>query len=249
MSNYRIKDLNKNEKPREKLLKHGVSFLTDEELLALIIGTGGKNISCIDIAREILKESEGFKGLVGYPIENIMRFNNVNIAKACSITAAVEIGLRIYQTKENTLTEIKNPSDAYIILKKDLSYKDKEYLYLLSLNARNKMLSKDLITIGTINETLINPRDVFKKALSKNAVSIIIAHNHPSNDATPSREDILITERILELGIELGIPLVDHLIIINDGYLSLKNEGLMNSNIIFKKKGGDINGETSLIKR
>ncbi len=126
---------------------------------------------------------------------------------------------------------MEKPSDIYQAINKDLYNKEKEYLFIISLDARNKIISKDLISIGTINETLISPREVFRQALLRNSTSIALAHNHPSGNSQPSREDIIITERMVKTGIEIGIPLLDHLIICNDSYTSLKSLGVLKKEV------------------
>lgn len=238
MQNYLIKDLNKNEKPREKLSNKGISALTDEELLALVISSGGKNISAVDLSREILKTHGGLHSLVNLDLESLTSIKHINNAKASSILAACEIGLRICSKKGGNLNRINSPQDVFDLIRKDIFQKDKEHLFLLSLNTRNMLLAKDLISIGTVNETLIHPREVFKKALVRNAVKIILVHNHPSNDPNPSDEDIKITEKVAKSGKQIGIPLIDHVIVCNNDYVSLKAQNIFDT-YKFKSKGGE----------
>ena len=136
------------------------------------------------------------------------------------------------------VTKISCPQDIFKVVRDDLAGKEKEYLYLLSLDSKNKLIAKDIITIGTVTETLIHPREIFKQALIRNAVSIALVHNHPSQDIEPSEEDILLTERLTEAGAVMGIPLVDHLIISNADFVSMKALDLFRSSK-FVSKGGD----------
>lgn len=225
---YRITDLNAQEKPREKLVTAGVSSLTDEELLSIIIRSGGKDSSALDTARKLLKKYGDFKHLLNTDIEELLTIKNIGIAKATCIKAMLEIAVRMKETPKE-LTAIKNPEDVYNLMYKHLYGKQKEHLYLINLNSRNHPISQDLLTIGTTDQTLVSSKDIYKKALAKNASYIILVHNHPSNDPTPSVQDIKITEEVAETGKKIGIPLIDHLIFSDSKYVSLKSLNLFNT--------------------
>ena len=216
-----IKSLNNNEKPREKMIKNGIQNLTNEELLAIILRSGGKDTSAIELARFLLKKHTSFKKFLNIEFEELIQTKHVGVAKATSIKAACEIALRILD-KSTEVKKISTPEDVYKLMYKDLYGKQQEYLYVINLDNKNVPISKDILTIGTINQTLITSRDVYKKALSKNATSIILTHNHPSNDPTPSKEDIVTTETIADAGKKIGIPLLDHVIFSDTNYVSLK---------------------------
>ncbi len=218
----RICDLNKSEKPREKLKKIGCANLTDVELLAIILRSGGKSLSVIHLSRTLLNKFNGFGGLMKANLDELTTFNHIGLAKASSIQAMFEISKRSNNSPAEENFKINKPGDVYQYLKKDLSRQDKENLYLLSLNSRGKVIAKDLITVGTINESLISTREIFKQALARNAVSIILAHNHPSNDPSPSIEDIQVTKRVAKAGEEIGIKLIDHVVITNTNFSSIK---------------------------
>ncbi len=229
---YLIRDLNQNEKPREKLTKLGVSNLTDVELIALLLRSGGKNTSAIDLGRNLLDKFHGLSELAYVDLQQLTQIKFVGIAKASSLLATIEIGLRVQTSVQNEENPcIKRPEDAVNILKKDLFKKQKEHLYLISLNSRNKLIAKDLITVGTINETLLSPREVFKQAFLRNAASMILIHNHPSNDPTPSSEDIKITQKLCDVANEMVIPLLDHIIIADTSFISMKGTGLLINNL------------------
>jgi DNA repair protein RadC len=236
---YLIRDLNQNEKPREKLSKHGAVNLTDVELIALLLRSGGKGVSAIDLSRNLLDKFGGLNNLATADLQQIGQTKYIDVAKASSLVAAFEIAARTNIVIKKDLELIRKPEDAVDLLKKDLFRKQKEHLYLLSLNSRSRLLAKDLITVGTINETLLSPREVFRQAFMRNAVSMIIAHNHPSNDPTPSTEDIEITQKLSDVASEMGIPLLDHLVIAEDSYVSMKAQGLMKSNKLDQVEGGE----------
>lgn len=228
MFNIKIKDLNNKDKPRERLELYGVSVLTDAELLAMVLRSGGKNISVLNLSQQILNTFKGFKGLISADISELKNFKNIGHAKACGLLAACEIALRIRDndiTKQIALTN--DPDLIYKLVKKDFYAKPNEMLCVISLNVRNKVISKDIVSVGSLNETIVHPREIYKLAMSKNASAIILAHNHPSGDPTPSLEDIKITQRVYRAGLDVGINLIDHLIVTDTSYRSLKSLGLL----------------------
>lgn len=217
-----IKDLNAEDKPRERMINFGAQALSDSELLAIILRSGGRQDSAIQIAQQLLKNSGGFKELAEADIKQLINYKNIGAAKACAIKAACEISLRVGFSVHTEKICINKPKDIFELLRKDFFNKKQEHLYMISMDSRNKLITKDLISVGTLNETLIHPREIFKKALAINAYSIALAHNHPSGDPTPSNEDINVTQRIAKIGIEMGIPLLDHIIIAEDNFISIK---------------------------
>ena len=218
----RICDLNNIEKPREKLKRIGGKNLTDVDLLAIVLRSGGKDNSVIKLSRSLLNKYDGLHGLMNVEIEELSTIKDIGFAKASCIKAVFELSNRIGTPLQKETVHINKPKDVYTYLKQEFAHQEKESLYLLSLNVRGKILSKDLLTVGTANESLISPRDIFRKALARNAVSIVLAHNHPSGDPTPSLEDIQITQRIIKAGEELGIKLLDHVVITNTNFVSIK---------------------------
>lgn len=225
--NIKLFDLPISERPRERLLKYGCSTLSDVELLALLLRSGGKGSSVRLVAEDLLRKFKSFKGLMLADIAEIMSYKSVGLAKATSIKAACEIGLRLSSDTINTNILVTNPVDIYNLVRQSLFAKTKEYLYVLSLDARLRVMSTDLVSIGTINETLAHPREVYSIAVRKCAVSIVIAHNHPSNDPTPSSADIEFTKRLTDAGKVLGIKLQDHIIVCDSGFNSLKEMGFV----------------------
>ena len=222
-----LKEIMASERPRERLHKLGSSALSDSELLAIILRSGGKANSVLNLASQILARFGGIKGLLNADFHQLLTLKNVGYAKACSIKALSEIALRMCMDDFEKKVNIKKPADVFTYMRKDFYKKDREHLYLISLDTRSNILSKDLLSTGTINETLVHPREVYRTALYKNAASVILVHNHPSNDPTPSNDDIRVTERVAKAGINMGIALVDHIIICDQTFASLKSLNLL----------------------
>jgi DNA repair protein RadC len=225
----KIKDLQAEEKPREKLLYKGLETLTNVELLAIILRSGGRNCPATNLARDLLNKYSGLRNLLNADIQELINFKNIGYAKASSIKVLGEIAKRSALEEQTLEKVIKKPEDAYSLVKGDLAEKDQEFLMLITLNSGNKVISKDIIFKGTLTETLISPREIFKKALSKNACSIVLAHNHPSNEAWPSEDDIRVTRKISKVGTDIGIPLTDHLIVTSNDFISMKAHRLFSN--------------------
>lgn len=223
----KIKDLQKEEKPREKMVEKGSEVLTDVELLAIIIRSGGKDTSATNLSRELILKFGNLKNVLSADIEQLKNFKNIDIAKATAIKAVEEISKRYLTPFREEAVKIKSPNDVYGLIRKEVINKEEEYLFLICLDSRNRLISQEVISKGTINETLIHPREIFKKALNKNAYSIILVHNHPSNEPDPSDEDIKVTKRIFRAGIDMGIPLTDHLIVTSNDFMSMKAQNLI----------------------
>ena len=224
-----IKNLNKGEQPREKLLNHTASYLTNEELLAILIDSGTKEKNALDIARELLQKDANFSQLTEKNISELTTIKGLGVAKASKICASMEICKRIKMP--NVTEKITKAQDVVNYIKKDLYNKKKEYLYVVSTDVRNHIISKDLISIGTVSETLISPREIFKTSLVNNAAGIVLIHNHPSNDPKPSLEDIEVTSKIYSGSILLGITLLDHVIVTNHKYFSMRENNLIGKEV------------------
>jgi DNA repair protein RadC len=225
-----INSLFEYEKPREKALRSGVGSMTDVELLALILGSGGKDNSVIGLSRKLLKEFGGLKGLSKLSINELTNIKDIGISKATKLKASFEISLRITSFDETNI-KISGPEEVAMLVKRDLYGKEKEYLYMLCLNTRGNLIKKELVSVGTVNESLIDPREIFRLAIKNNSTSIILVHNHPSNDPEPSTEDILATKRIYEVGKKVGISLLDHIIYCNSKHISLKQMNVINKDV------------------
>jgi DNA repair protein RadC len=221
----KIKDLPNFERPREKLIEKGVKNLKEEELLAILLRTGRAGKSAMDIAKEILKKYPGRK-LLKMSYEDLIEIEGISDGKACTILAAVELVKRSLELKEETLPIIKSVEDvvAQSVYMRD---KKREHLMVIYLNARNEMIFKKPMFIGTLNASIVHPREIFAMALEKNAVSVILVHNHPSGNPEPSQEDINITKRIKEAGSVMGVSVLDHVIITKNKVFSFKEDNLM----------------------
>ena len=220
--NIKIKDLPKDERPRERLAKLGGETLSIQELLAIILRTGTKGETAIDIANRLLHTyNNNLYNLFSADVHELSRIKGVGFTKAVQLKAVFEIHKKLSTFTGEKDVFINRPEDVYFIMK-TLQYAEKEYFILLSLNARNKLISKDVLSVGTLNIGVVEPREVFRMALAKNAASIVLVHNHPSGDCTPSDADIQITKRIVEGGRILGIDVQDHVIIGKNKYYSIR---------------------------
>lgn len=224
-SNFTIKDLPVTDRPRERLAKYGPSVLSNAELIAIIIGTGNKNESAIVLSQRLLSEGHGLKYLIDSGIERLSEIKGIGFAKAAKLKAAIELGKRMALSGYKDSYIIRKPEDVISLLMDEMRYLNKEYFKVVMLNVKNKVISVDTISIGSLNTSIVHPREVFKAAIERSASSIILVHNHPSGDPTPSREDIDISIRLYKSGTILGIKVLDH-IIIGDGIgISLKEKG------------------------
>jgi len=216
-----ISDLKSVDKPREKLLKKGVKALKDYELLAILIGSGTKGKDVLKLSREIIKLYEvDFENI---NMEKLTAIHGLGPVKSSQLLCAIELSKR-YVVKQNI--QITKAEDIYTLLH-EYKNKQQEYFITITLDGANHIIEKRVISIGTINQSLVHPREVFSPALVSNATSIILAHNHPSGVLTPSYEDVSVTKRLGESAKLLGIELLDHVIISKNGYLSFKDEGLL----------------------
>ncbi len=226
----RLFDLPVSERPRERLIKHGVENLSNVELLSLVLRSGGRNVTVKVLAENLLKTFKNYRGIMLADTAELIGFNDIGLAKATSLKAACEIGIRMTAELEPLSSVVVTPADIYKILRKTLYAKTKEHLYVVSLDARLRVLSIDLVSIGTANEALAHPREIYSTAIKKGAVSVVLVHNHPSNDPTPSSADIELTQRVAEAGVVLGIKLQDHVVMGDDSYVSLREQGLLVKN-------------------
>ncbi len=221
----RIKDLPKIERPREKLIQKGPQNLKDEELLAILLGTGVEGKNVLEVARQILRKHSK-KRLLKMKYEDISKIKGIGPAKACTILAATELIKRALKIQDETLPIIQSVKDtmAQAVYMRD---KTREHFMAIYLNARNEMVFKKPMFIGTLNANLVHPREIFSEALKQNAASVILAHNHPSGDAEPSEDDLTITKRLIEAGKIMGIDVLDHIIITKTKVFSFKEKKLI----------------------
>jgi DNA repair protein RadC len=225
----RVTDMPSSERPRERLLAHGAKSLATAELLAILLGTGqgpGK-LSAVGLGQFILQTlSQNQRDPMGVlrevSAQELMDIPGVGPAKATTILAALELGKRVLQSRPPEKTVVDDPSVAAAALSHELMWQTQERFAVLFLDVKHRIIGSKVITIGTATETLAHPRDIFREVLRHGATRIIIAHNHPSGSLEPSPEDITLTRQLLEAAQVLGVPLLDHLILGNGDYASLR---------------------------
>ena len=215
--------IHKDELPREKLLKHGPHILADYELIAILLNTGTKKENVLEIAKRINTKYD-LKTLCSQNPKTLTKELGVGNAKACKILAISELARRL-QTKEEKLITIKNATDAAELLMPRIGHKTKEELVGIYLNARKGIIAIKTEFIGSLTESLIDPKAIFKTALEENAAAVILAHNHPSGNTTPSQADIDITKQLKQAGTIMGIPLLDHIIVCQNSFTSMRDDG------------------------
>jgi DNA repair protein RadC len=226
-ASYTIHDLPAAERPRERLQRHGADALATVELLALLMGRGIKGESVMVVAQRLLAKFGNLQNMALASVEELRDIRGVGLAKASQIKASFEIGKRLndpdYNSKGNP---VQSPQDARISIQEKLKGKQKEHFYILCLDTRNRVKSKKQVSQGNLDSSIVHPREVFKDAISSLASSVIFIHNHPSGDLEPSSEDINLTKRLVEAGELLGIPVLDHIIVSDVGFMSMKSRNL-----------------------
>ena len=221
MNNVLIKDLPKTERPRERLLLYGVSSLSNEELLSIILKTGTKDESVKELSNKVLKEINDISDLKEITINKLKKIKGIGEVKAITLIASIELGKRVYSMKKNNRVKLDSSKDIYNYIKDRFINKKQEYFYCLYLDTKNYLIEEKLLFIGTLNKSIVHPREIFKYAYLLSSNSIICIHNHPSNDVIPSREDLEFTKKLVEIGKIQGIGVIDHIIIGNNNYYSL----------------------------
>ena len=216
------------DRPREKLLQHGRRHLTDAELIAILIGSGNRNETAVDLSKRILAFYDNNLTKLGKAsIQDLSKFKGIGEAKAISIVAALELGLRRKETQQEQLTQITASSDVHKYLYHTFADLNHEEFWILLLNRSNHIIGKHLISKGGQAGTVADPKIIFKVAIENNAAYIVLAHNHPSGNLKPSESDNKLTRDVVASGAMLGLYVVDHLIFANDHYYSYKDEDLI----------------------
>jgi DNA repair protein RadC len=225
--NVGIKALPSGERPREKLLRHGAGRLTPQELLAIVLHSGTRNLSAISLAQQLLEAHNGLRGLSKVSVRELARVKGVGDAKAAQIAACVEIAKRLLEDEKTKDHDniIRSPEDAAAHLRKGMLDGSREIFKALLLDTRNKIIQEVTISIGTLDSSIVHPREVFKEAIAASAAGILVGHNHPSGDLSPSPEDLQVTARLVEAGKLVGIEVLDHLILGDGHWVSLKERG------------------------
>ena len=222
----KINKLPDGEKPREKLLRDGPESLSTVEVLAVLLGTGTRKKSVVDLAGELLAmDKRGLRYLAECSPEELKRVSGMGDAKTCMLMAALELGKRLMCLPAEERVRIKCPEDIAQLFLERLRYEKKEHFKCLLINSRGEILEEHEVSVGDINSSVSHPREVFSPAVRRSAGSVAFVHNHPSGDPSPSQEDIDSTKRLVEVGELLGIPVIDHIIIGDGDYVSMKGLG------------------------
>lgn len=222
-----IRDFPQDERPRERFVSNGPQSLSNHELVALLLRTGTSQESVLQLSNRLLTHFEGLRLLKAATLEEMTEIKGIGLAKAIQVLAAVELGRRIANLAYDDRYVIRSPEDGAKYVMNDMRFLSQEHFVCLYLNTKNQVMHKQTIFIGSLNASIVHPREVYKEALKRSAASVICIHNHPSGDPTPSREDIEVTKRLVEVGKIIGIELLDHLIIGENKFVSLKEKGYL----------------------
>ena len=222
-----MRDLPLSERPRERLLKLGSEALSAQEILALILGRGIKNESVMVTSQKLLSRFGNLKGVANASVEELTQTKGIGPAKAAQIKAVLELSKRLeIDVDEKPKGVLKSPEDVAAMMRSQLKGKKKEHFFVICLDTRNRLINCRPVSIGSLDTSIVHPREVFKEAVSSSAASVIFVHNHPSGDPEPSKEDTELTKRLAKAGEIVGIDVLDHIIVCDKSYLSLKARNL-----------------------
>lgn len=223
----RIIDLPENERPRERLLRYGAENLSNVELLAIILRTGSNKENILNLCGRIIEKCGGLNGILNSSSKELLQIKGIGNAKAAQILALVELSKRFKSFKSGDSFKITNPSDVALLLMEEMRFLKQEFLKVIMLNTKNYVIKVKDVFIGSLNSSIVHPREIYCEAIKNSSSSIIICHNHPSGDPLPSSEDINVTNRLKECSKLIGIELLDHIIIGDGVYISLKEKGIL----------------------
>lgn len=224
---YRLKDLPEELLPRERMYQYGPEVLSNREILAIILRTGQKGENVLAFAERLLADAGGLAGLSKLTVHELAQIHGLGKAKSAELKAALELGRRSVSTNPLTRPVVNSPQDVANLVMEEMRNLDREHFRVVTLTTKNHVLGISPVSIGSLNSSLVHPRECFKEAIRRNSNAIILLHNHPSGDPTPSREDIEVTKRLAEGGEILGIEVLDHVIIGENRYISLKERGIL----------------------
>ncbi|MBA3469422.1 MAG: DNA repair protein RadC [Herpetosiphonaceae bacterium] len=228
MANYfiSVKDMPSSEQPRERLREHGSQALSDAELLAILLRVGVQGMNVIQLAQMLLRDHGGWRGLQQIAFADLCKIHGMGEAKAAHVKAAIEIGRRLLLAAPEERLQITSPADVAGLLQLEMSHLDKEHLRTVILNTKNHVLKIETVTIGSLNSAGVRIAEVFREPIKLNAAAIIVVHNHPSGDPTPSPDDILLTRQLIQAGQLLDIDVLDHLVIGQARWVSMRERKL-----------------------
>lgn len=221
-----MRDLPPDERPREKLMRHGAEVLSTSELLAVVLGSGTEGQSALELARRLLEEAGGtLYGLASLPAGDLARWRGMGPAKVARVRATVELARRMWAEQRGPRPLVRNARDLAAVVIPKLRYLDREHLLVVMLDASNRVVGMETVSVGDLTSSIAHPREVFRPCIRHNAAAVALAHNHPSGDPVPSEDDLAITERLIAAGRLLGIEVLDHVILSDDTYISLRQAG------------------------
>lgn len=217
-----IKEFQESDRPRERLRLYGPDYLTNNELLAIIINTGTKEDSSLSLANKIIKDYKTIKELRNITYQELINIKGIGSAKAVTVLAAVELAVRMHTHSLEEEFFIKSPADVSDFLMEKMRHLQQENFVVLFLSTKNMVIHQQTLFIGSLNSSIVHPREIYKEAIKRSAAAIVCVHNHPSGDPTPSTQDIEVTKRLVECGDILGVDMLDHIIIGSGKFISLK---------------------------
>lgn len=222
---YSLQNLPSAERPRERLLRHGPEALSAPELLAIILGSGTKSAPVLQLSEMMIRHFGGLQQMSEATVQELCQIKGIGETKAIQLRAAFNLGMRLARNEMGQKFKIEHPIHAYNLIKDELQGEKREIFMIIMQDAKGCVLGFHTVAIGTLTQALVHPREVFYPAIRHKAFSIILVHNHPSGDLTPSKEDITLTQQLIEAGHLMGIPVNDHLIINEHAFLSLRQKG------------------------
>lgn len=223
---FTIKDMPEDERPRERLMKFGADALSTGELLGILLGTGTRSQTAVTLGNRLMTQFGGLRGLVTCDIHEFMSVEGIGLAKAARLEAALELGKRVAALGSSDGTIIRSPGDVAALVMPSMRYLKKEYFKSILLTTKNEVMDICTVSVGTLDASLVHPRELFKDAIKRSCAAVILVHNHPSGDPYPSPEDIRLTRRLREAGTLLGIKVLDHIIVGDGRYVSFQEMGL-----------------------
>ena len=223
----RIRELPADERPRERLIHYGADALSPTELLAILLRTGNEQRSATGLAEHLLSEFHGIRGVARATVTELASVHGIGPAKAAQIKAAIEFGRRLVAASPEERPKVRSPRDIYDLLGPALRDEKREHFVAVLMDTKGGVMRQRTVSVGDLSSSLVHPREVFAEAIRYSAASIIVAHNHPSGDPTPSPEDAAVTRRLVEAGEILGIEVLDHVVLGDGRWVSLKEKGLM----------------------
>ncbi|TJY41446.1 JAB domain-containing protein [Cohnella pontilimi] len=224
---YRLRDLPEDERPRERMARLGAEALSHAELLAILLRTGSRRESAIHLAQRILQDCGGLRRFAERSWDELTHIPGIGPAKAIELQASLELGRRVARSRLPEAPPVTRPQDAADLLMEELRHLREEHFVVLFLNTKNRVIGRQTVSVGSLNASVVHPREVFRAAIRRSSASILCAHNHPSGDPTPSPEDIQLTRRLAEAGELVGIELLDHIVIGDNRFISLKELGCL----------------------